>query len=169
MATSIGSAIAAAQQAGFSGQSLITIVSIAMAESGLNPGAQHVNSDGSLDRGILQINSRWHPEVSNACAYNVTCAFQAGYTISSRGTNFNPWTTYKTGAYSSNVASVQSAAGGVQNAVSSISNPLAGNCGLFDVQCQLMNWGEHIAIFVLALLIVVVGLLLLGMHQKVGA
>lgn len=39
-------------------------------ESGLNPLARGVNPGGSVDRGIAQINSRWHPEVSDAEAYN---------------------------------------------------------------------------------------------------
>jgi len=37
---------------------------VAKAESGLNPSAVNVNSDGSLDVGLFQINSKWHPSVS---------------------------------------------------------------------------------------------------------
>jgi len=88
-----------AAQAGFSGKPLDIIVAIAQAESGLRTDAQHVNNDGSLDRGILQINKRWHPEVSDSCAYNALCSFQQGYRISNSGTNFNPWSTYTSGLY----------------------------------------------------------------------
>src|SRR5712672_916867 len=88
-----------AASAGFSGSGLDTIVAIAQAESGLNTLAQGHNSDGSIDRGVLQINSRWHPEVSDGCAYDPLCSFQQGYKISSRGTNFSAWSTYTSGAY----------------------------------------------------------------------
>jgi hypothetical protein len=30
--------------------------------------------DGGDSRGLWQINKEWHPEVSDACAYNVTCS-----------------------------------------------------------------------------------------------
>ena len=39
-------------------------------ESGLNPAQEHINSTGSIDRGIAQINSQAHPEVSNEQAYS---------------------------------------------------------------------------------------------------
>ena len=34
-----------------------------------------------------------------ACADNPACAFRAGFTISSGGTNFNPWVTYQKGMH----------------------------------------------------------------------
>jgi len=39
-------------------------------ESGLNPAAVGRNTDGSWDRGIAQINNRWHPEVTDAQAFD---------------------------------------------------------------------------------------------------
>jgi hypothetical protein len=30
--------------------------------------------DGGVSRGLWQINKTWHPEVSNSCAYDVTCS-----------------------------------------------------------------------------------------------
>jgi murein DD-endopeptidase MepM/ murein hydrolase activator NlpD len=85
--------------AGFSGNAAATIVAIAQAESTLNTNAKAVNGDGSIDRGVLQINSRWHAEITDACAYDAACAFRAAYQISSRGSNFTPWTTFTGGAY----------------------------------------------------------------------
>ena len=76
-----------ATQAGFNGQSAYIIVAIALAESGGNDQAGHVNTDGSIDRGVLQINSRWHPEVSDSCAYTPLCSFQSAYNISNKGTD----------------------------------------------------------------------------------
>jgi hypothetical protein len=40
-------------------------------ESGHRPEA---TGDGGESRGLWQINKTWHPEVSDACAYNVTCS-----------------------------------------------------------------------------------------------
>src|SRR5215472_11135222 len=87
---SIQQAINYASQVGFAGSSqnspLVIIVSIAEAESGLDTNATHVDADGSIDRGILQINNRAHPEVSAGSALNPFTAFAAGYHISNGGT-----------------------------------------------------------------------------------
>jgi hypothetical protein len=90
-----------ASAAGFTGDALAMIVAIAQAESGLRTDARNRNTDRfhSVDRGILQINSHWHPEVSDACADDPACAFQAGFRISERGRSFHPWSTYTNGAY----------------------------------------------------------------------
>jgi len=40
-------------------------------ESGHHPEA---TGDGGESRGLWQINRAWHPEVSDACAYNVSCS-----------------------------------------------------------------------------------------------
>ena len=45
-------------------------VRVAKCESSLNPMAKNVNSPDSIDRGIYQINSKYHPEVSEAEAYD---------------------------------------------------------------------------------------------------
>ena len=107
-------AIACAEQAGFTGDSLYTAVAIASAESGLHPGEYAPNGNPpapagtdvytgcangdktcyTWDRGIAQINSYYHNEVSDACAYNPTCAFQQLYRISNQGHDFLPWCTY---------------------------------------------------------------------------
>ncbi len=84
---------------------LVTAVAIAMAESGCVRKAKLVNGptqgcpNGSVDRGLWQINSCWHPEVSASCTYRVRCNALAAYRISSGGTDFSPWVTYNTGAY----------------------------------------------------------------------
>lgn len=44
-------------------------------ESGWNEFATGYNvSSKSYDRGLLQINSKWHSEVLDECAYNATCS-----------------------------------------------------------------------------------------------
>ena len=106
-----------AQQAGFSGSGLQNIVAISMAESGGNPTAQNCNNPGgSCDRGVLQINSYWHSEVSNSCANDPACAFQQAFRISGNGTNFSQWTTFQSGAYQQFIGQVQSALGSIAGA-----------------------------------------------------
>jgi len=46
-------------------------VRIAKCESSLNPKRTNVNAPDSIDRGIFQINSKWHPEVTEAQAFDV--------------------------------------------------------------------------------------------------
>lgn len=89
-----------AQAAGFSGRSLDIILAIAQAESGLNTTATNTagNSAGT-DRGILQINSVYHAEVTDAQAFDPAQAFVAGYRISRQGQDFTPWSTFKNGAF----------------------------------------------------------------------
>ena len=45
-------------------------VKVAQCESGLDPSQVHKNSDGSVDRGLYQINSKWHSEVSENDAFD---------------------------------------------------------------------------------------------------
>lgn len=45
-------------------------VRIAKCESSLNPMAKNINSPDSIDRGLYQINSKYHPEVSESQAYD---------------------------------------------------------------------------------------------------
>lgn len=51
---------------------LIEGYAIATAESGKDTAESYTNTDGTVDRGLWMFNSRWHPEVSDACAYDET-------------------------------------------------------------------------------------------------
>ena len=44
---------------------------VAKCESGLNPGAVNHNTNGSVDRGLYQINTKWHPGVGVDIAFEV--------------------------------------------------------------------------------------------------
>lgn len=46
-------------------------VRVAKCESGLNPKAININAPDSIDRGLYQINSKWHPEVTEEQAFNI--------------------------------------------------------------------------------------------------
>jgi hypothetical protein len=56
-----------AQQAGFSGNDWVIAVAVAEAESAGWTHARLINTDCSVDRGLWQINSFWHGEVSDSC------------------------------------------------------------------------------------------------------
>jgi|SRR5579872_357825 len=83
-------AIQYAQAAGFQGQSLITILAIAEAESGLQTDV--VNSIGAT--GILQIYLAVHPDVTSAQAKDPAFSFRYAWSLSGGGKNFCPWQSY---------------------------------------------------------------------------
>jgi Lysozyme like domain len=137
----VAEARALAEAAGFVGSRAQTIVAIAQAESGLNTLAQNTtgNTPPSTDRGILQINSFWHAEVPNSCAYDAACSFERAYGISAGGRNFTPWAAYKQGTYEKYMGAVEvtpnvAALGtgipdpfaAVNTAIADVSNALAG-------------------------------------------
>ena len=76
---------------------------IAMAESSGVVRAVNKNPlrkpDYSVDRGLFQINSYWHPEVSRRCAFDARCNAEAAFEISDGGRNWRQWTTWHSGAY----------------------------------------------------------------------
>jgi hypothetical protein len=103
------------QSAGFRGGYLVIAVAVALAESRCVPSAVGTNgptagcANGSRDRGLWQINDCYHPNVSDACAFDAQCNANAAFAISSGGTNWQPWSTYKNGAYASWVDEAQNA------------------------------------------------------------
>jgi len=72
-----------------------TAAEIAEAESSGRQYATDEDSDGTVDRGYWQINSS-HGPLSTFGAYGNA---RAAVLISADGTDWNPWTTYRTGAY----------------------------------------------------------------------
>jgi hypothetical protein len=68
---------------------------VALAESGGNPDAIGHNSNGSVDRGLWQINSIHGAQSTTDVTGNVRSAIA----ISNNGTNWQPWTTFVSGAY----------------------------------------------------------------------
>lgn len=68
---------------------------IAQAESKGDPNAVNKNTNGSIDRGLWQINSV-HGAQST---FNKTANVKAAIAISKNGTDWTPWSTYNNGAY----------------------------------------------------------------------
>lgn len=105
---------AVARKGGFSKPQAVLATAIALAESG---GDAHIVNDtpatGDLSYGLWQINmiGRMGPDrlkqfgipSNEALADPVTNA-RAAYIVSGGGKNFNPWTTYTSGAYAKNLS-----------------------------------------------------------------
>lgn len=97
-------AIARCYEAGWRGDVLIDAVALMCAESGRYPLAYHVNAEGSTqmstDRGLFQINDKWHPDLSDEDAYKVrpNVAYAHEMYRSQDGT-FGAWMAYESGAY----------------------------------------------------------------------
>lgn len=90
-----------AESVGVSSSNSNVAAAVAMAESGGDPKAVNVNSSGSRDRGLWQINDQYHSEVSDDCAFNPVCNAKAMYKISSGGTSWGQWATFNNGSYRS--------------------------------------------------------------------
>merc|ERR1712224_332431 len=75
-----------------------TATAVAMAESKGDCNAQYVNGPGSIDRGLWQINSKYHPECSDSCAYSCSC--NAGCAVKVwQSSGWTAWNTYKNGLH----------------------------------------------------------------------
>lgn len=87
---------AVAQTAGFEGEGLVMAIAVAIAESGGDPAATDHDSNGTVDRGLWQINSV-HVKYSGSCDYDPACCARAAYEISGRGNNWSAWVTFQRG------------------------------------------------------------------------
>jgi hypothetical protein len=73
---------------------------IAMAESAGDSQAIGRNRrPRSTDRGLFQINSRWHAEVSDRCAFVARCNAREAFRISDGGRDWRQWSTWHNEAY----------------------------------------------------------------------
>ena len=86
-----GQVASLAKGAGFSGNALITALAIAKGESGWREGASNRNTDGSVDRGLWQINSV-HGGLST---FDPAANARAAYKISGGGRNWSPWVVFQ--------------------------------------------------------------------------
>lgn len=99
--------------AGFpAGTSQETGLAVVAAESGRDPNAKHINTDGSVDRGLWQINNVAHPDVSDATAFDPVLSTKAALSISKGGTDYGPWSAFTNGAYTSHLEAAKVALDG---------------------------------------------------------
>lgn len=88
--------INAAKKAGFTSAALVTAIAVSLAEDPTSdPALVNKNTNGSVDRGLWQINSKAWPNYDGSRlltdpVYNASAA----YTISKAGNDWSPWVTY---------------------------------------------------------------------------
>lgn len=82
------------------GERIAVAVAVAKAESSFRPWITNTagNAHG-IDRGLFQINSYWHPEVSATCALSASCNTRAAMRISKQATVWKEWWTWKNGKH----------------------------------------------------------------------
>jgi hypothetical protein len=150
-----------AKNAGFTGQGLTNIVAISEAEdtSGNPLATNTVGNSAGTDRGVLQINSFYHPEVSNQCAFDPQCSFNAAFNISSSGTNFTPWATFTSGKYLQYVNDVMDP--GTNSNTGTVSLPSASSIGT-----SLQTFGIQSLFVVGGAAIIIMGLFLIFKPKK---
>lgn len=95
-------ALAVCYEAGFRWNAGIVVMpSIGWAESRLRSDATHTNTNGTIDRGWLQVNSI-HVDAGKLSVEDCLDplkAAQFAFKLSNGGTKFTPWVTFNTGAY----------------------------------------------------------------------
>lgn len=86
-------------------------VAVALAESGGRTDAIHdnVGPPPSRDRGLWQINSRFHPDVTDAQAFDAAAATDAARRISAGGANWTPWNAFRNNAYLAHLPAARAA------------------------------------------------------------
>jgi hypothetical protein len=104
-----------AQNAGFTGQDLITAVAIALAESSgnlnnYNPETAAGAPQGQGSYGLWQIYLYKHPEDAGVNLYDPQTNANAAFAIYSAAGGFSPWTTFGSGAYQAYLVPAASAA-----------------------------------------------------------
>ena len=90
-----GQVASLARGAGFSGDALITALAVAKGESGWRESASNRNTNGSIDRGLWQINSI-HGGLST---FDPAANARAAFKISGGGRNWSPWVVYQRGLH----------------------------------------------------------------------
>lgn len=113
-----------AYAAGFRGKALDTAVAIAMAESGGKVKATNKNSNGSIDRGLFQINSIHGKGSTTNIGRNVKTAFDL---FKKAGNSFKDWVTFNTGAFRQHLGNVGTGKGSMPSGVTSNAGERAGN------------------------------------------
>lgn len=164
-----------ARQAGFPDNEIARAVAISIAEdvSG-DPAATHVNSNGSIDTGLWQINSVHGIPVSQL--KDPTANAKAAFKIwSDAGRSWSPWSTFKSGKYMVYFQRGQAAARNKQapdpNAGPSISiddnSSLQSVVDFFKFISDPHNW-QRVGMFALGIILLMVGLFKLTGDNKLS-
>lgn len=83
-----------------------TAIAVILGESGGDPSATN-REPGNIDRGLWQISSKWHPNVSDSAAYDPEASTRYAFNLSQGGTDFNPWHATKAATFATHRATAQ--------------------------------------------------------------
>lgn len=164
-----------ARNAGFPENEIARAVAISIAENlAGDPSAEHHNSDGSIDRGLWQINSVHNFPVSqlNDPQGNARAAFQVW---SEAGRSWRPWSTFKDAKYMAYYQRGQFAAKNRQapdpNAGPQILIPgdssLQSVVDFFKFISNAHNW-QRIGMFILGGILIIIGLFKLSGDNRMN-
>jgi hypothetical protein len=84
---------------GFNDAQAIIATAVALAESSGNTNATSANPDGGVNTGLWQIDTKAHPQWTEAQLKNAITNARAAFSVSSSGTNWSAWQTYTQGTY----------------------------------------------------------------------
>ena len=142
-----------AKGAGFSGNALVTVVAIALAESSGNPRAHNGNRlTGDDSYGLMQINmlGGMGPErrkkfglSSNAALFDPATNMRVAYGLSNGGKNFSPWSTYP-GKSSAYLSRARKAAGNPDTSGGTTGVQPAGITDVFTWPGEILDFFEFI-------------------------
>ena len=90
---------ALAKNAGVPCDRVVLATAVALGESEGYASATHYNGDGSVDRGLWQINSLAWPMYGTSCVFDPACNASAMAAISNKGASFSHWLAYTNGRY----------------------------------------------------------------------
>lgn len=157
------------KQAGGNAAVAVMAAAIAMAESGGRSDATHTNSNGTVDRGLWQINSIHGAQSTLDPMANA----RAAVSISSNGTNWRPWCTAWSdgacgGTFMGTGSPYQKYMDGAQQGLAPIGGTPVENAGLGDFASPdrwvkafmrpLAVWGLYGALSVLGTILIVLAL-----------
>lgn len=162
------------QQNGGNSASADIAAAVAMAESGGRSDAVNSNTNGSTDRGLWQINSVHGPQST----FDVTGNVKAAIAISNNGANWQPWTTFMTGAYKKFLSPTTGAGTLPQNTGTTAGIPGVSVSGLVtsavDALLKMMGLGsvkdmlERAGLIILGFALVIVGIKILSSGSPVN-
>jgi len=153
------------------GSAVLIAVAIAQAESGFDADATHVNSNGSTDTGLWQINSVHG--YSQSALKNPSTNAAAMAKISKNGTDWTPWTTYTSGAYKQYLGSAGESGtvvgdAGTGDLVKGTSlNPLSAVGDVFNKIFNADLW-KRIGVGYLGAVLIVAGIAIIVANSRAG-
>lgn len=106
----------------------VTAIAIVLGESGGNPSAVNREANGNVDRGLWQISSRWHPQVTDAEAFSVEWSTRYALQLSKGGTDWTPWHARKSPRFPGHIETAR----GWVNAAGTSKNPGTAEKDLFE-------------------------------------